>query len=215
MANVLIEAFIASKSSGLLMDLDNTIYPYDPTHAAALLACRVKFDELNCHREFIAEYENARHMVHNRLKGQAAMHSRLLYFQQMFENIYQYTKSDLSLEFEEIYWGTFLEKMTIDQVAFELLQFCKKESIPVCIVTDLTTQIQHRKIVKLNLQHLINYMVSSEEAGIEKPHAQIFNLAIEKIGIPAQQLLMVGDSIKKDIEGARAAGINAIHYIAA
>jgi ribonucleotide monophosphatase NagD (HAD superfamily) len=40
-----------------------------------------------------------------------------------------------------------------------------------------------------------------------KPAAPFFEAAIEKLGVPAEQLLMVGDDIETDIGGAQAAGL--------
>jgi putative hydrolase of the HAD superfamily len=43
-----------------------------------------------------------------------------------------------------------------------------------------------------------------------KPHRSIFDAALERAGVPAQAALMVGDSLKHDVEGALAAGMKAV-----
>jgi HAD superfamily hydrolase (TIGR01549 family) len=57
---------------------------------------------------------------------------------------------------------------------------------------------------------LISTAVSSAEHGFLKPHPAIFEAALASIGVPAAEAVMVGDSVKHDIEGARQVGMRAI-----
>ena len=56
--------------------------------------------------------------------------------------------------------------------------------------------------------HLDTWM-SSEEAGVAKPHAAIFRAALEQAGVQAGDALFVGDSYESDVLGARDAGMQA------
>ena len=80
----------------------------------------------------------------------------------------------------------------------------------ICLVTDLTAHIQHRKIKKLKLEDYVSFAVTSEEAGKEKPHPYMFMMALEKLNLKAEEVCMVGDSFKKDIIGASNLGIKSI-----
>jgi putative hydrolase of the HAD superfamily len=84
-----------------------------------------------------------------------------------------------------------------------------EKNIPICFVTDLTAAIQLRKVGKLGLEKMVKFMVSSEEAGVEKPDETMFKLAAEKLKLSYPDLIMIGDSEKKDIAGAEALGIKA------
>jgi putative hydrolase of the HAD superfamily len=79
-----------------------------------------------------------------------------------------------------------------------------------CIVTDLTADIQFKKLIQLGLMDNIKYIVTSEESGKEKPHPYIFHLALEKIGLDKTELVYIGDDYEKDIIGATSMGIKAI-----
>jgi putative hydrolase of the HAD superfamily len=81
--------------------------------------------------------------------------------------------------------------------------------IPVAIVTDLTAQIQFRKIVYFGLDQYFDYIVTSEEAGHDKPHQAPFEIAVEKMRPKGNCIWMVGDDPTNDIWGGRAA-INAV-----
>ena len=61
-----------------------------------------------------------------------------------------------------------------------------------------------------SLRDLITVSVSSAEHGYMKPHRSIFDAALAKAGVLPGEALMVGDSIKHDIEGALAIGMRAV-----
>ncbi len=60
------------------------------------------------------------------------------------------------------------------------------------------------------LSGIITTAVSSAEHGYMKPHRSIFDTALEQAGVAAGESLMVGDSVKADIEGALAIGMRAV-----
>lgn len=60
------------------------------------------------------------------------------------------------------------------------------------------------------LAHVITTAVSSAEHGYLKPHPSIFETALERAGVPAAESLMVGDSLKADIEGALSVGMRGV-----
>jgi putative hydrolase of the HAD superfamily len=59
------------------------------------------------------------------------------------------------------------------------------------------------------LQGLVSAAISSSEHGFMKPHASIFAAALQLVNVPAGNALMVGDSVRQDVEGALAAGMRA------
>ena len=93
-----------------------------------------------------------------------------------------------------------------------LFRELKKREIKIAVLTDLTAHIQHRKLKKLGIAQYIDVLVTSEEAGTEKPDLKMFKLVKEKLNMESEELLMIGDSKKKDIEGAEAAGIKGILF---
>jgi HAD superfamily hydrolase (TIGR01662 family) len=60
------------------------------------------------------------------------------------------------------------------------------------------------------LQGLISATVSSSEHGLMKPHPSIFRAALDLMDVAAQQAVMVGDSVRHDVEGALRAGMHAV-----
>jgi putative hydrolase of the HAD superfamily len=60
------------------------------------------------------------------------------------------------------------------------------------------------------LQGLIVATVSSSEHGLLKPHPSIFAAALQLVDVQPADAVMVGDSVRQDIEGARRAGMRAV-----
>ena len=60
------------------------------------------------------------------------------------------------------------------------------------------------------LRGLISAAVSSSVHGFMKPHPSIFRAALALLGVETDEAVMVGDSVKQDIEGALALGMRAV-----
>lgn len=192
----------------ILLDMDNTIYEYAPCHTAALQeAAEAAYENLSIRSDdFKHYYENARQEIHRRLHNTAASHNRLLYFQRLLELGGHGVKPGLALRLYEIYWEAFIKNIKIFEGVYEFLDCAKQADIPVALVTDLTADIQFKKIERLCLEKFIAAVVTSEEAGAEKPAPDIFILAVEKMARAAKTVWMIGDSLKKDIAGGKAIG---------
>jgi HAD superfamily hydrolase (TIGR01549 family) len=60
-----------------------------------------------------------------------------------------------------------------------------------------------------SLQGLIHAAVSSSEHGRMKPHPSIFRAVLDLLNVAPVEALMVGDSVRHDVEGALAVGMSA------
>jgi len=109
----------------------------------------------------------------------------------------------LALDFEQTYWRTFLSNAVLFDGLKELLDDIRLLGIPTAIVTDLTAQIQFRKVVYFGLDNYFDFIVTSEEAGFDKPHEAPFQIALEKMRPKGDCIWMIGDNPVNDIRGAR------------
>jgi putative hydrolase of the HAD superfamily len=60
------------------------------------------------------------------------------------------------------------------------------------------------------LQGLISATVSSSEHGFMKPHPSIFSAALQLVGVQPAEAVMVGDSLRHEVEGAIRAGMRGV-----
>jgi len=59
----------------------------------------------------------------------------------------------------------------------------------------------------IGIRHLFHGVVTATDAGVAKPARRIFEVAVEKTGVSAREVLHVGDHPETDIHGARQAGL--------
>lgn len=186
----------------ILFDLDDTLYDYKKNHIKALnnvyktLLEHISISE----KEFLETYQIANKEIKLELLWTASSHNRVLYFQRLVEKLFKKCNPNKVLNLYNAYWDFFLENMEIWEWVIETIKKLKEKWIKIWIVTDLTTHIQLRKILKLGLEDYIDTLVTSEEAWKEKPAQCIFLLALNKLKAAPSEAFMVWDSLKKDIE---------------
>lgn len=193
---------------GILFDTDNTLYDYEPAHAAAQRAVEKKVIDTFSIKgaDFNTAFLQARADIKHRLGATAASHSRLLYMQRMLEIMGLGSQVLIALDLEQTYWRTFLSAAVLFDGVTELLDDIRLLGIPSAVVTDLTAQIQFRKIVYFGLDNYFDHIVTSEEVGKDKPDAGMFQLAISKMQLRDEgPIWMIGDNPVNDIKGSKEA----------
>ena len=199
--------------SGVLIDIDNTLYEYAPCHAQGLLQAFLAFEKIHLssssisYEEFKVSYRQKRKEVTQRLAYHGSCRSRLLAFQSLFEDLSLKASYNLALLCEDVYWNSFLQVMSPQPEAMDFLIRCKESQIQTCAVTDMQASIQIKKLNQLKVDKYIDFIVSSEEVGAEKPNPCIFKAALCKLKLKADQVIMIGDNEAKDIKGAQVLGI--------
>jgi HAD superfamily hydrolase (TIGR01549 family) len=63
---------------------------------------------------------------------------------------------------------------------------------------------------QVGLTDHVDFLITSRDAGANKPHPPIFLQSLDRAGCNADEAILVGDSIDSDIEGAFAVGIKPI-----
>lgn len=91
--------------------------------------------------------------------------------------------------------------------AEDLVRYLAKK-YPLTIISNGFIEVQYEKIERSGLKDLFAHVVLSEEVGCQKPNPHIFEMALKKNGVEAEDVLMIGDSWSSDIQGAKNAGID-------
>jgi putative hydrolase of the HAD superfamily len=79
------------------------------------------------------------------------------------------------------------------------------------LITNGFEKTQHMKIKNSGIAHYFREVITSEQAGIMKPHPAIFEYALNTTGAKAAESIMIGDTLEVDILGALNAGIDAAY----
>lgn len=196
----------------VIFDIDDTLYSYTKGHKAALpLIARYAQEEMKVDgEEFIRRYNHMMDKQRQRSGETAAMHNRYLRFQMLLEE-YGLPLTHV-LPLNDLYWTTLLNNAPATPGIYGVVDQLRAKDIRIGIGTDMTVDWQLEKLKKLGLLDKMDFIVSSEEAGAEKPDAQFFDLCLYKASCPRENCLFVGDNLNKDALGAQKYGMHGVWY---
>lgn len=199
----------------VLFDLDNTLYEYAPCNRAgkdtAHQAARERGYDLD--REvFEALYQAGRQETKRDTETTAAAHRRLLYFKHGLRERFDAAPPDDVLALAEAYWSGYLERMTPFEGLDRMLSALASADVAVAITTNLTTRTQYRKLRELGVADRLDALVTSEEAGREKPATVMFTLPLARLDCPPSRAALVGDEPATDVAGGNAIGLETVLF---
>ena len=193
----------------IIFDIDDTLYDFTSAHGAALHALTAfAEDALGLSAEaFVALHRETFRLQQARSGRTAASHNRLIRFQMMLETL----KKPVALApaMAELYWTALLARAKALPGAAETLTRLREMGMAIGVGTNMTADWQFAKLQRLGMLPLIDFIVTSEEAGVEKPDAGLFALCARKAGCAMSECAFVGDNLKGDAVGARDAGMRA------
>ena len=83
-------------------------------------------------------------------------------------------------------------------------------SYKLALLTNGAPDLQREKIASSGLEPFFQAIAVSGEHGIGKPKPEIFHRLLTELGVSANEAVMVGNSLERDIVGAQNAGIRSI-----
>jgi HAD superfamily hydrolase (TIGR01549 family) len=195
----------------LFIDLDNTLFDelfyLDQALEKTLLLFKKK-SNINDKKLYLLYTKTINNLksTHN---DSLPYYSRLLRFKYMCDEL-RISDRLFPLTLEEYFWNTFFENITLFDGAKDFLSWAQKY-FQTCLLTNFYANIQYAKIKKLNIEKYIDFIVTSEEIGIEKSNPLIFVYALNKTKSSKKNAIMIGDNYEKDILGAQNVGIKTLH----
>ncbi|OLS21056.1 MAG: putative HAD-hydrolase [Candidatus Heimdallarchaeota archaeon LC_2] len=196
----------------IFFDLDGTLFSYNEGHTAGLQGAFTYWSELtgDSYNAFINKYQKSRKTVKRFLAGTVGSHSRALYFQGMVEENFKTSLPYHIAELTQLYWQSFIDNITPFPGVEETLTKLKEQGYQLAIITNMSSEIQFRKLHKLNLDNYFEAVITSEEVGQEKPHPHIYLHAVDRLNVKLSNCVMVGDDFNNDIEVAEFIGMKGI-----
>jgi len=71
----------------------------------------------------------------------------------------------------------------------------------------------HRDLEQMGLAERLDFAVFSSEVGVRKPHPQIFERALDALGVEPESTLFVGDRLYEDVRGASELGMTTVQAL--
>ena len=195
----------------VIFDIDNTLYDFAYYNGLALDELR-KYAYENF--AWTAETFNKKHLavqreIYSQMGYNGSCRSRMLRYKKMLEDS-ALLLFPHAVKMYELYWSTMLENLQPYNEVFDVLESLKSRKIKIGVGSDMTTYIQFKKLEKINILRFIDFIVTSEEAGEEKPSPKLFKICLDKAGCLKSECLFVGDDLRKDYEGAKNFGMRAL-----
>lgn len=103
-------------------------------------------------------------------------------------------------------WSREPTSFSITKNAFYVLNSLKKRGYKIGLLSNWDVSLSDF-CNALGLSKMVDIILASDEIGIRKPAPEIFKVGCQRINIPPNQVLFVGDSFKKDMEGASNIGM--------
>ncbi|HET7121768.1 MAG TPA: HAD family phosphatase [Solirubrobacterales bacterium] len=106
---------------------------------------------------------------------------------------------------------TFFGALDPNEPMIELMRELKARGLTMAMLTNNVREWEPLWRSMLPVDEIFETIVDSAFVGARKPEARIYELTLERVGIPAEACLFI-DDLQANCEGAEAAGMRAVHF---
>ena len=200
------------KYTWLLLDADGTLFDYDKAESAALAQTFAQFGyEYGAHcletyravnGQIWRDFEDGK-ITQERLKTRR--------FELLFAALALPSSPDAA-EFSARYLDNLGGCAELIDGALDVLKALRGR-VHLALITNGLRRVQRSRLARSGLDEFFEAVIISDEVGVAKPHAGIFNIAFARMGRPRKaEVLIVGDSLTSDIKGGSDYGIDTCWY---
>jgi putative hydrolase of the HAD superfamily len=94
--------------------------------------------------------------------------------------------------------------------AVPALRRVRAAGMTAAVLTNGNEDHQRYKLERVGITDEIDVLITADKLPAGKPHPQIFLHAVDRLGVSVADVVMVGDSLERDVRGALAVGIEAV-----
>ena len=196
----------------ILLDIDDTLFDYPKTASYAIKKVFEDFgyfdkDNVSEFEEIKKEYNTINYLLWRKLEiGEIDMDTlKTERFKMLFEKMkIDYNIKDFSRQYlKRMGEGAFLFEGTE-----KLCEYLYKK-YKLGIITNGMKEVQYSRVNNSTIGKYIDKIIVSDDVGISKPNAEIFEYALKEMGHNNKKdVIMVGDSLTADIQGGINFGID-------
>jgi len=128
--------------------------------------------------------------------------------------------ADNGIDCEEIfarccrsYETTKLDRITAYPNTKATISSLRQQGIALSVITDAHSRNARARLEKAGLSGLFDQLVTCDMTGTKKPDPFVFQYALERSGLSPGEVLVVGDSLRRDISPARRLGFLTAHAV--
>jgi putative hydrolase of the HAD superfamily len=199
----------------IFIDLDRTLWDFEANALDTFKELFAKYNiDLIC-KDFDTFHETYRRINRQlwQLYRDGSIKKHILKYKRFYLTLKEFGKEDLELakQMGEDYVNLSGNKTKLFPYTHEALSYLKKKYV-LHVITNGFEEVQYKKIRNCNLEQYFANIITSEKAGVQKPHQQIFKYALDLANAKKQESLMVGDDVEGDIRGAKEFGIDQVYF---
>ncbi len=113
--------------------------------------------------------------------------------------------------FEATYDGMHVKLCRPYPDALAIVRRLRALGLHVGLLTDVDEKFVRPVLDAVGLSPLLDSVTTSEAVGVGKPNPRIFRAALAKAGCAPSETVLVGDSAKRDVAGAKAVGMHTLY----
>lgn len=200
----------------LFFDLDHTLWDFEQNSRVTLQEAFVRFgiEEIMdiSFEDFLVVYEEVNALLWDRYR--AGQISREFLRNHRFELVLSHwgiSEKNLSDALSDYYVSHSPRKVALVDGTLEVLDYLKG-NYRMHIITNGFNEVQFTKMSSSGLSEYFQHVITSENAGANKPSQSIFLHAMEIAGSSRNSSLMIGDHYEADIRGAALFGMDQVWY---
>jgi putative hydrolase of the HAD superfamily len=113
------------------------------------------------------------------------------------------------LDQEQLCWD---RAVRVDADALQVLSWLAAQGVKrvVCSNAPFPPEMMRRQVDTNGIGELMDAVLFSSQFGRRKPAPEIYRTALDAVGVAADRALFVGDRVREDYDGPRAAGMRAV-----
>lgn len=204
------------KYQHIFFDLDRTLWDFDKNSEKTLEQLYRDFGLHSPFGNFL--FFKDRYEYHNKKLWVAYYQNRIEKEELSYRRFYLTLKEagindiDLSKEIAQ----DFIDLSPLQTETFphthSCLEYLKTKEYQLHIITNGFNEVQGRKLQNSKLDTYFTEVITSEDAGANKPNPQIFEFALNLTGAEINESIMIGDDLNTDIKGAQDMGMDHIYF---
>ena len=207
---------MGSKYKHLFFDLDHTLWDFDKNSENTLKGLYYEYDldsrGIPGFEAFMEIYRVHNDRLWERFRNGYIKREELRW-KRIWLTLLDFKVADTALAYEmsAAYLEILPQQTILTPFAKELLNHCKGRYVMHLITNGFETT-QWQKLQYSGIAPYFGHVITSEKSDRPKPHREIFDYALRATGAVAEDSIMIGDALDKDILGAFNEGWDQVYY---
>lgn len=124
-------------------------------------------------------------------------------------SVWEVDTERLGVETTRAFRAASLRRLGVIEKTRRLLDlFCTQKT---GVVSNGQRVFSEQEMRMLGLYDRLDFVIFSSDLGYQKPDPRIYAAALDRMGLPAPDVLFIGDSFRNDVDAPRAIGMQALH----